>query len=164
MNKINELLLLYGSNLSKIKELVLSGADVNYTSPEGLTPLACAETVDVAAFLINRGADINAVNEDGKTPLFFMRSLDVCRFVLQNGADARHVNSKGETALFHTSDIEKIKLLIEAGCSPLVKNTSGERHYDLISGRVKVEFVKYIKSFSKKEEPRTHTERTVLAV
>ncbi|MCP6576570.1 ankyrin repeat domain-containing protein, partial [Klebsiella pneumoniae] len=67
MNSINELLWIYGSNITKIKELVLAGANVNYISPEGLTPLSCAESVEVAQFLLSRGADVNATNEDGKT-------------------------------------------------------------------------------------------------
>lgn len=148
----NELLLLYGSNIIKIKELVLSGASVNYESPEGLTPLACAESVEVAEFLIKRGADVNAMNSDGKTALFSVSNLDTCRFLIAAGANVNSLNDKNETALFYTCDMNKIRLLIEAGCDPLVRNAMGLRHYDLLNDALKVRFVNFLANRKKKLE------------
>ena len=163
MNSINELLLIYGSNITKIKELVLAGANVNYVSPEGLTPLSCgdvykrqplscAESVEVAQFLLSRGADVNAINEDGKTALFSVSNVDTCRFLIENGARVNHVNNKHETALFYTTDMKKIRLLVEAGCDPLVRSYDGKRHYDLLAHNQKVSFINFLANRKKKME------------
>ncbi|HGV5735560.1 TPA: ankyrin repeat domain-containing protein [Escherichia coli] len=152
MNSINELLLIYGSNITKIKELVLAGANVNYVSPEGLTPLSCAESVEVVQFLLSRGADVNATNEDGKTALFSVSNVDTCRFLIENGARVNHVNNKHETALFYTTDMKKIRLLVEAGCDPLVRSYDGKRHYDLLAHNQKVSFINFLANRKKKME------------
>ena len=64
-------ILLKESNLSKIKCLISKGANVNYQSPDGLTPLIISVKMGnykVASTLLEAGADVS-FTKDGQTAL-----------------------------------------------------------------------------------------------
>ena len=64
-------ILLKESNLSKIKCLISKGANVNYQSPDGLTPLIISVKMGnykVVSSLLEAGANVS-VTKDGQTAL-----------------------------------------------------------------------------------------------
>lgn len=66
--------LFHAKNVEMVNLLVSRGADVNYRTKSGLTPLLlfCQNgKVDVAQTLLEYGADINVIDSDGWTPLMY---------------------------------------------------------------------------------------------
>lgn len=105
-------------NNQVIKYLIDKGADINLSSPKGITALqyaateGCLETVKV---LVNKGANINILNSDGNTALHFS-TLDghiaVIKYLINKKADVNIHNSSGKTAL-QCADLERYPEIVE---------------------------------------------------
>lgn len=99
------------------KYLVQKGANVNkkYRS----TPLASAQTIGMAQFLLSYGADINIFGDDSNTPLSEAArngNLELCRFFISKGADVNLAGPKsGSPPLHQAKTIEIAELLISSG-------------------------------------------------
>lgn len=68
-------------DLPLVKELLLSGEDVNSKDYFGMTPLHDAVSnryIDIVEVLLDNGADVNALDDFGHTPL--MKCLDLQPF------------------------------------------------------------------------------------
>ncbi|CAG0890864.1 unnamed protein product [Darwinula stevensoni] len=108
------------NQLSKVKAIIESGADVNARDPKGNTALHAAASLGHQACmeaLIRAGADVDAANGDEERPLHGAASLaasDPVQILLEAGADVNAVNSRGETAL-HVSAGSGLR------CFPVVK-------------------------------------------
>ena len=116
-----------GSDVTKVKQLLKQGADVNTKDEDGRTALmeavgsiniGCTETVRT---LIDAGADVNAKNKNGSTALMWaviFPRTEVVKALIDAGADVNAKNKYGETALMsaessgHTDTAEA---LIDAG-------------------------------------------------
>lgn len=88
----------------KAKELIEQGADVEYESGAGWTPLMYAsakghtETVEV---LLRKGADVNAKNDIGATALMYAAAgghIETVKLLMKRGADVNARNYFGATA------------------------------------------------------------------
>ena len=92
------------NDLTRLKTLLDSGADVNVTSQRGITPLmqaAFAGSLDAMTLLLDRGADVNVRNTAGSTALIWAASeTPKVRLLIERGADVNTVSNRGRTALF----------------------------------------------------------------
>jgi len=92
-------------NLSRIKRLVKSGADVNERAGDGGTPLSAAAfhgRLEIFRFLLQKGARPMAKNRDGNTPLHvaaFMGRFEIVNLILSKGANLNILNNRKETPI-----------------------------------------------------------------
>ena len=111
----------YASNVSSLKQLLDSGADVDAPTLEGWTPLinvARHDKVDFARLLLDYGANINATSKLGQTPLttaITYNSHNVLRLLLDRwrefGACPRHQGPNLlQIAALH-ADVETINIM-----------------------------------------------------
>ena len=95
------------NDLSKVKELIMSGEDVNLQDSAGWTPLHFAaqdQSVSIASILIDAGAKIDVRDIHGNTPLskaVFNYSFDgsVIELLRKCGADPYAENNYGQTPI-----------------------------------------------------------------
>ncbi len=91
-------------DLTSLRTLIKSGADVNVKDARGVTPLMSAAFVgsaDAMRMLLDSGADPNLINNSGSTALILAASdLDKVRLLVDRGANVNIVSSRGRTAVF----------------------------------------------------------------
>lgn len=110
----------------KIKECVEHGADVNYETYDGITPLYKAiinDNPEAARKLVDLGADINHECINGYTPLIFAimyKRIDIIKMLLYKKVDVNHITIKNISPLLQAvkiGDMEIVKLLIDNGAN-----------------------------------------------
>lgn len=136
-------------NLTKIKELINQGYDLNKPYNEhGWTPftLAVAQKFQVSFIneLIKLGGDINQPIKDGRTPIMLScisrQYPNVLKLLIKYGADINAQDKNGFTALMQVlkqNNISErkafIKTLIDNGADlTTIKNICGETALDII--------------------------------
>lgn len=106
--------------------LLKHGADPNYRSGSGYTPL----TVTLAAYpfnikrLIDSGADPNLSGPNGYTALMTANPSNAKRLI-EAGADVNAVNDKGETAMHLCRYVTKARMLRKSGADPCARSKAG---------------------------------------
>jgi ankyrin repeat protein len=133
------------ANLSTVRFLLQSGADVNQRSKEDDTPLIavcrgaaiaqqfkCFEDHDkTASILLKNSADPNAQNISAMCALHYAiqaGATRLCRMLLKAGADVSLRDIAGGTVLEYAAvsgDLEIARLLLKRGASVNVKNALG---------------------------------------
>ncbi|KAJ5750851.1 hypothetical protein N7533_007879 [Penicillium manginii] len=116
------------------RNLIEQGADINFTDPDGLTPLLRASEGGhkaIATLLIEQGADVNATGKSGWMPLSLALKNDyddLARILIEQGADSNFTDPDGLTPLLRASDggYKAIAtLLIEQGANVNATGKSG---------------------------------------
>lgn len=121
-------------NLSRIREILNNGVDVNETHPmDGSTSLTYAAEkgfADVAELLLETGASPNKYREGADAiPLVLAAMndhIEVVRLLLDAGADANVRESNNLTALHFAAvegHVDVVKALLAAGANPEAKPT-----------------------------------------
>jgi ankyrin repeat protein len=92
--------------LETVRELLKSGADIETTDPDGMTPflMACADgSFEIARLLLDSGANIHAAsNFDGQRALqyaAFEGHLAIVQELISRGHDINAYNRDGRTSL-----------------------------------------------------------------
>ncbi|GLH11160.1 Protein fem-1 homolog CG6966 [Gryllus bimaculatus] len=129
----------YDGRLKDIRELVDSGADVNYTDKDGFTPLLRAlcnltPNTAVVSLLIDKGADISVVDSRGAAAMHFAAIYDCTgrclKVLLGFGGNVNARDEQGVTTLHVAAGydhVQVVELLLEAGARKDAKCWSGER-------------------------------------
>ena len=107
----------HNDDLTVIKKLLDSGADVNVRDTDGISPLHLAasnnENPEIIKALIEAGADANARNVNGFTPLHFAaghnKNPDVITALLKGNADGTARDINGNTPFQYAHDNKYIK-------------------------------------------------------
>jgi ankyrin repeat protein len=111
-------------DLTAVRKLIASKADVNAVSGDGSTPLLWAAydaNVDVARALITAGAKVDVANNYGVTPLLQSSRIGDAAMIdvlLKAGADPTRTHLEAETPLMAASrsgSIDAVKLLLGRG-------------------------------------------------
>ncbi len=116
------LVLMDGFYYSELIPVLLEyGADVNFRTEEGLTPLLVAarrrNATDISV-LLEAGADVHVADKEGNTPLHLAisgREATAAGLLLNAGADPEKKNKKGETVFDRISDYKLFCLVKEMG-------------------------------------------------
>jgi hypothetical protein len=122
-------------DISKVKELLDKGADVNVKDQSGRTALMAAGYFgyeDVVKMLLDNGAHVNTKDNAGITSLIWVcdskrEHINVVKALIAKGADVNASNKKGETALMKASfsgysDIVKTLIANEADVNKIAYN------------------------------------------
>ena len=95
-----------GRRLDAIRALIELGADINYKSEEGWTPLHRAalcstepEASEMTRMLLAAGADVSAVDAEHRTPLHWVTHAACVDLLLDAGADLEARDGEGHTAI-----------------------------------------------------------------
>lgn len=136
-------------NLTKIKELINQGYDLNDPYNEhGWTPFTLAVSKKFQVSFINEliklGGDINQPIKDGRTPIMLScisrKYPNVLKLLIQYGADMNAQDKNGYTALMQVLRLNNlpdkkafIKTLIDNGADlTTIKNIYGKTALDII--------------------------------
>jgi ankyrin repeat protein/beta-lactamase regulating signal transducer with metallopeptidase domain len=123
----------FTGNLSRVKELVETGTDVDTKDEFGWTALfwaACAGQTTVAEYLIEKKADLGAQDASGHSLLHqaARTRTDAVRLVellIAKGADVNARNARGDTPLHLACYSNVAELLIAKGADVNAKNRTG---------------------------------------
>ncbi len=118
-------------NLAKVTELLNTGADVNFKSDTGVTPLIAASAagrLNVVKALVDKGANLNIQGPDNYTALAEATDHnfpDIVSFLIEKGANLELKEANGFTPLLiagHRGYGDIAKRLIDAGADVNAKN------------------------------------------
>jgi ankyrin repeat protein len=136
-------------DLSRVRELLKQGADVNTRGDEHKeTPLMLAvkfADADMVRLLLEGGAEVDARNDWGRTALFYAPvSSQVFGELIRAGSDIRARDGEGNTILMRkvseSASLADVEELLKLGIDPSVRNEGEETALDLAEnlGLVKV--------------------------
>lgn len=87
-------------DLSRVKQLLLEGCDVNAQDDSGYSPIHASVSynhLDLVKFLLEQGASLKLQDEDGDFPLHVCETIPMFDLLVAAGADPMTVNFLGES-------------------------------------------------------------------
>ena len=115
------------NNFPLVQQLVANGADVNYRTNYGYTPLHYAKCLDIVQYLVMNNAYVNCLSGFGNyTPLYFAETLEIVQYLVANGADVNCQDKYGCTPLFTAKSLDIMKYLIANGADVNCQNNNGD--------------------------------------
>jgi ankyrin repeat protein len=155
------------SDLTAVKTLVRSGADVNAAQNDGLTALhwaAIHDDVPMAEVLLYAGADVSAATRlAGTTPLQIAAkdgAADMVEALLKHHADAQSANIHGTTALMlaaESGSVPTVTALLNAGANVNAKESvRGETALMYAAAFGRADAVKTLMAHGADWKPTTH--------
>jgi len=139
-NRLHELMLYHGRDITLTKTYIEEGDDVNCKDDKGNTPLYYAKNIYNVMLLIKKGANVNEKNNKGRVALHQAVNLwqwkkrklmqptqlanleSIIKFLIENGADVNLTDCDGETPLQSVDkdlQSELKKIMIEAGATQI---------------------------------------------
>lgn len=121
-------------DLELVRQLIISGEDVNQRDNSGFTPLfysALRDDIDIARVLLAHGALVDAEDKKGSTPIFLAvqnkrDSLEMLKLLVSAGANIDQSDKYGWTPLLYSVDVvgsnTKAQFLLEKGANPNVQS------------------------------------------
>ncbi|MDD9901437.1 MAG: ankyrin repeat domain-containing protein [Alphaproteobacteria bacterium] len=110
------------------RNLVSGGVSLETKDAAGNTPLQVAifaNSLDVAAEMIQLDANVNTKNDDDKAVLHFAKTVDAVRLLIQKGADIETRDSLGNTPLATSTNKDVTEELIRQGADINARNNKG---------------------------------------
>lgn len=149
------------SNIENIKLVLEEGANVNYTTSQGYTPLY--ESVgtgneEIVNILLEAGANIDVPGDKYNGPPLVWAAdkgdINIVKILVEKGGDIniKHEKDNGDTPLHIASKIKRdniILFLIENGADLTIKNDFGRTPTDIIVKEYVEPFEKKIMSLEK---------------
>ncbi len=118
-------------DVERVEEFISNGADVNFKSKEGITPVFVAAmrgNLELYEFLLKKGADYRVVHNDGSNLLMAAvggGNINILQSLLEKNLDINQQNNDGNTSL-HLAvmkfEVPLIKTLIEHGADITKEN------------------------------------------
>ncbi len=109
-----------------IETLVSQGADIKLENHAGYTALTESASPYLTQRLIDLGADVNYQTLKGETPLLRAmrlnpdKAIQMAQILIENGADINHQDHKGDTALIKAirlNHIQVVEMLLDQGAN-----------------------------------------------
>lgn len=143
------------NDVTRMRELIAGGADVNELDPNGDAPLVMAAYLghtEVVRLLLQAGADVTAVDPGMKATALhaaaYAGRTDTARLLIEHGVEVDRQGPKnGYTALHDAiweNNIDTARVILEAGANLTLKSHSGETPLDFAKAKHRREIVAMI--------------------
>ncbi len=156
----NFLKAVYQKDNTSIKEMVVSGVDVNILDSDGRTALMHAvldfeADTSIVLLLLELGVNINVQDEGQKWSALHFAARDnkkeVVSVLLKSGASVDLLDCFGNTALWRAvmsfnGDSSIVNELLSYGANPTIKNESGISPLSLAESMGKIECLKLLET------------------
>lgn len=140
--------------LTKVRQLLGQGMDINQKDDDGLTPImvaAKAGQIEIAKYLIKHGANINFYNFSDENAVLLAvqeKHFDILQLLLENKArpDIK-IEKSGMTPLLvaiQNNELPAVKLLVDAGASTSEKNKEGFNALELAKKLNQAEIIEFL--------------------
>ncbi len=134
-NKINQNLYdaCQASNLNRVTQLLLGGADVNFINIDSNSCLIVSRDINIIRLLLSNGANVNYKNNRQESAILiqaFNGDIEILELLLLNGANINDTDKYGDTPLMvaiRNGQLEMAKLLlVKPGIDVSIKNKEGK--------------------------------------
>ncbi len=127
-------------NLTRVRELIAAGADINFANRSGVSSLMVAcqwNQTEVVRFLLENGADVrHQESSSGRDALMyscFSGNPELVELILNNGAMIDATDAMGRSALMIAASVgkaESVRVLLQTGANADLKDHCGATALD----------------------------------
>lgn len=151
-----ETALFYAYDYQIAKLLTLYGANVNFKSKFGLTPLHRASFLGknrIVELLLLKGANVNTTDSYGQTALHFPKSKNIAFSLIRYGANINIQDYEGNTPLHYAvmwKNIDLAYFLLKNNANPNISNKMKKTAYEIALLSKNPKMIQIFKSTNKK--------------